>query len=848
MTYICRLILALALSAGLMPAALAQVPPPVPALPDTERRTTYSITGTNCACAVNFALYGDSTDYQNWVEVFLNGTRVNFNDATFGWTITSPSGSLSTLARPITNAVMTFNGVQTGTVQIVGARRPRRTSQFNEGAGVPTRNFNQVLTDLTAQNREVWDKINDVTGRGYFAPPGQTGGVVSGPFGVILGPSSVRNGNAAIWNGTSGAALADGGRPWVNVTASPYLATGNGTTDDTTAIQTAATAACGTVGIGGAATTLYFPAGFYKITTTISITCGLKIVGDGWSADSGALVQNQAISSNANLSGSIIEPTSTTFGLTFSTNQAVTIRDIAVVYLSRPTAASGIAGITIAAAGAASAPAPLAWNLATAIDRVWIYGADRDLVLSNLGSFTVANSLFQMHASNGILVTGPNLPFAGDWDIGPGNTFASGSVTNCAHILITSGGGGRISGNKLNTCGSNNVIPPFATSGIQWSPNLNVTNNSLEPIVVTDNTIEGLTYCLQFFGGNVGQNASATQVNIAANQMWCLTDVYTTATSTNGMWISGMTIASNFMTAQTQAGISTTTKNLDLNGIQNVNITGNQFALVQGAGGDTSTAISAGAQTANIFQLSNKALANVTIPATVPLAADGTGTGIEAALRVNVGTAGSPVINGGALGSPSSAGTLPAYTLGGTISGGGNQINNIIIGTTTPLAGSFTTLSSTLDGTIGGILRTGGDSRVSTQFDKTSNTTLSDITGLTATLTSGLTYGFSVNLFTTEAAAGGVKTAIAGTATATAVTFTAEYLASVGFVGYGRATTLGTVVGNSGATAVDSIVHINGTITVNAGGTLTAQAAQLTSSGTATSVLVGSNMKVWKIQ
>jgi hypothetical protein len=39
--------------------------------------------------------------------------------------------------------------------------------------------------------------------------------------------------------------------------------------------------------------------------------------------------------------------------------------------------------------------------------------------------------------------------------------------------------------------------------------------------------------------------------------------------------------------------------------------------------------------------------------------------------------------------------TLPAHTLGGTVSGGGNQINNVIIGTSTPLAGAFTTLSAT---------------------------------------------------------------------------------------------------------------------------------------------------------
>lgn len=35
-------------------------------------------------------------------------------------------------------------------------------------------------------------------------------------------------------------------------------------------------------------------------------------------------------------------------------------------------------------------------------------------------------------------------------------------------------------------------------------------------------------------------------------------------------------------------------------------------------------------------------------------------------------------------------GPIPAVTLAGTISGGGNQINNVVIGSTTPLTGSFT--------------------------------------------------------------------------------------------------------------------------------------------------------------
>jgi hypothetical protein len=94
----------------------------------------------------------------------------------------------------------------------------------------------------------------------------------------------------------------------------------------------------------------------------------------------------------------------------------------------------------------------------------------------------------------------------------------------------------------------------------------------------------------------------------------------------------------------------------------------------------------------------------------------GLGTGIATALAVNVGSAGAPVLFNGALGSPSSAGTMPAFTLGGTVSGGGNQLNNVIIGTSTPLAGSFTTLaaSSTLAVTGATTLGPGGTGATST--------------------------------------------------------------------------------------------------------------------------------------
>ena len=55
------------------------------------------------------------------------------------------------------------------------------------------------------------------------------------------------------------------------------------------------------------------------------------------------------------------------------------------------------------------------------------------------------------------------------------------------------------------------------------------------------------------------------------------------------------------------------------------------------------------------------------------------------------------------------ANTIGAFTLSGTIAGGGNQINNVIIGTTTPLAGTFTQLDITAQGTLRLQDTTGGE-------------------------------------------------------------------------------------------------------------------------------------------
>jgi hypothetical protein len=162
-------------------------------------------------------------------------------------------------------------------------------------------------------------------------------------------------------------------------------------------------------------------------------------------------------------------------------------------------------------------------------------------------------------------------------------------------------------------------------------------------------------------------------------------------------------------------------------------------------------------------------------------------------------------------------------------------INNVLT------AGAYAGISA------GGYLFDVGSKVVSTQFDTTS-TTLADITGLSVNVVAGKKYRFEAILYTTSDVADGVKFAISGTTTATAIVY--EAVVNQGGVDVAtvtqRATALDTAVGEFTAVTT-AYVRITGTITVNAAGTLTVQAAQNVSAAGTTSVLVGSTWSVQEI-
>lgn len=117
---------------------------------------------------------------------------------------------------------------------------------------------------------------------GVTGPTGPTGPVgPTGPSTGVSGPTGP-TGSA----GTSGptgptgpaGSSASGGVDWINVKSAPYNAVGNGVADDTAAINSAI-AALNSSTYGGV---LYFPAGTYKITSSLTTVTknGVTFVGD----------------------------------------------------------------------------------------------------------------------------------------------------------------------------------------------------------------------------------------------------------------------------------------------------------------------------------------------------------------------------------------------------------------------------------------------------------------------------------------------------------------------------------------------------------------------------------------
>lgn len=400
--------------------------------------------------------------------------------------------------------------------------------------------------------------------------------------------------------------------------------------------------------------------------------------------------------------------------------------------------------------------------------------------------------------------------------------------------------------------------PPLRLQEIDGSPNvLGVTT-----IKVTNGTLScsGKVCTITISGGGGGgitigttTITSGTNTRILYNNAGVVGEYTVTGTGTTAVLSAGPTFtgtvaaaAATFSGAITQTSNSATAFESGPNGGTNpvfrlVNSTASQAdglsitGLAAGSG-VTLTALSSGADSSINLTPKGNGTVKITGTATTQLYAT------AGSLRVYGSTASwNTAVSSRQFWAEDFAGGTVGFFFSSTDSNSGTGIMKTAAGVIGAAAGNSST--STVNT---GWFTDAGVKRAATQFDKTSDTTLANITGLSATVTAGRTYNFIATLFTTSNVAGGVKAAIAGTATATSIIYEAETSSAgvPGAVGTARATALATAVGDVTAVTVAKIT-ITGTITVNAGGTLTVQFAQNASNGTASSVLVGSWFRVW---
>lgn len=126
------------------------------------------------------------------------------------------------------------------------------------------------------------------------------------------------------------------------------------------------------------------------------------------------------------------------------------------------------------------------------------------------------------------------------------------------------------------------------------------------------------------------------------------------------------------------------------------------------------------------------------------------------------------------------------------------------------------------------------------------NTTVASISGLSVNVIAGATYVFRAYLPVTVDGTGGIKIAIGGTATWTSVNETAYAYTGSAIATVNNATAAPGTTLTAALTSYNSII-IEGTVKINAAGTLAVQMAQNAPGGSASSVLVNASFTVTRV-
>lgn len=260
---------------------------------------------------------------------------------------------------------------------------------------------------------------------------------------LVLAPDGAGN---VLWRAETGGGF---GLPWFVVTDPLYGAVGDGTTDDTSAVN-AAIAALVAAGRG----VLYFPAGTYKTTAALtSISVPAKVMGDGMEA-------------------TIITSTSATAVVFTGTAPGIEFRDFKLDNTSGSTPTAG-AGIKMDGAGV----------FLTRIDNVQVRDFYDGIYFDDGYVYAVTRTYVYNAVRYGIVSRNVTTPDAGDsvisdCVISAGVRTGSGS----AALRIESSGGLKVIGNKINGSGSDRYVNGIEVAAAATTTILLIEGNSIENV------------------------------------------------------------------------------------------------------------------------------------------------------------------------------------------------------------------------------------------------------------------------------------------------------------------------------------------------------------------------------
>ena len=266
-----------------------------------------------------------------------------------------------------------------------------------------------------------------------------------------------------------------------------YGAKGDGSTDDTTAINSAI-AAVNSAGHG----ILFFPQGVYVSAACAFTTITVPVLIEG---------TGQSHTWDSTTTGSQINCGSATANLFTLTSLTNTVRDMGFLNNAGSTPSAG------AAIYANSASALARTNVENS-SFARFYNGVNEAVGS---SWHVTGSHFNNNINYGVAVSNTVTPDDGDWLI-MGNYFEGNSVTGAAGVGIVSSGGGKIVSNKFNATLTNDVYQN-ASGSVQTL----IQNNDMENCVGPCINIPGPWPYIQIQGNFISGAVNTTDISIGGN-------------------------------------------------------------------------------------------------------------------------------------------------------------------------------------------------------------------------------------------------------------------------------------------------------------------------------------------